>query len=103
MDSEELDKEIAEHVFGIPRSQIDAWPWGVPEFSTDRRWAAAVVGKMLSRGGLTARFNDHLELASLRWAGMKPDISAVVVVLTPDEICQAALMAIRECGSAEQT
>lgn len=103
---EELDSRIAEEVFGVSRAAIDGWPWGVPAFSSDRRWSADVIGKMLVHPAL-ALFDAELERVALRWGWMKNPghggPSALVLVLTPDEICHAALRAIRGYGSAAQT
>lgn len=103
--SEEMDIQIAELVFGLPREQIDAWPWGVPEFSTDRRWSAAVILKMLVHESHHL-FNEQLERAAVAWGWKKKPgfcgLDSAILILTPDEICKAALIAIREHNSSKQ-
>lgn len=106
MAGEELDKSIAGEVFGISPTAIDAWPWGVPPFSTDRNCSAAVVAKMLAHPALD-QFDTELRRAALRWGWGKRKThegpSALVLVLTPDEICRAALRAIHEYSFSAQS
>lgn len=101
MNNEELDIEIAKLVFGISIEAVAALPFGVPEFSSDQRWSAAVVGRMLTHDARNI-FDEQLERAAIAhgWKS-QPEysgLSTAILVLTPDEICKAALAAIRECG-----
>ncbi|MFZ7337553.1 hypothetical protein ACLS0R_14990 [Comamonas jiangduensis] len=99
----ELDVQIAQLVFGVDSSATQVWPWGVPPFSTDRNWCAAVVGRMLAHQA-ASEFDTELERRALLWGwkndGEKKNIPALILVLTPDEICNAALDAIQQfhCG-----
>ncbi|KGH29343.1 hypothetical protein [Comamonas thiooxydans] len=100
---EELNKQVAEHVYGMTREAIEALPWGVPDFSGDRTWAAGVANRMLRHPKpVLTRFDAALSDAAKAWGwgwGSKPEhqgISVLLIVLTPDEICKAALKAIRE-------
>ena len=95
----DLDAQIAKVVFGLDSAAVQAWPWGVPPFSTERNWAAAVVGRMLAHEA-ASEFDAELERRALLW-GWKNDrknknIPALILVLTPDEICKAALDAIQQ-------
>lgn len=98
---EELNKQVAEHVYGMTRQAIEALPWGVPDFSGDRTWAAGVANRMLRQPlPVLSRFDAALSEAAKAWGwGSKHEhqgISVPLIVLTPDEICKAALKAIRE-------
>lgn len=98
---EELNKQVAEHVYGMTREAIAALPWGVPDFSGDRTWAAGVANRMLRQPRpVLSRFDAALSEAAKAWGWeSKPEhqgISVPLIVLTPDEICKAALKAIRE-------
>ena len=89
-----MDEEIAERVFGVPRSVIDAWPWGIPAFSSDRRHAASVALQMLAKPEATReKFNrilsDHVKRASETGS-----LAESLVVLTPDVICTAAIKSL---------
>lgn len=99
-----LDIEIAHQVFGLSREAIDAWPWGAPFFSSDRTAAADVVGRMLT-GPDRQAFEHELEQAARHWGwGSTPDhagTATLLLVLTPDEICRAALKALQQSGRAE--
>lgn len=106
MNAEELDIAVAQEVFGVPRAVIDAWPWGVPAFSSQRELSSDVVGRMIAHPA-REQFDAALESAARKW-GWKalPEhsgISAAILVLTPDEICRAALAAIRECADPVST
>lgn len=101
-----LDIEIAHQVFGLSREAIDAWPWGAPFFSSDRTAAADVVGHMLT-GPDRQAFEQELEQAARHWGwGSTTDhagTATLLLVLTPDEICRAALKALQQSGRAEPT
>lgn len=101
-----LDVEIAHQVFGLAREAIAAWPWGAPFFSSDRTAAADVVGRMLARPERQA-FEHELEQAARHWGWCStPDhagTATLLLVLTPDEICRAALKALQQSGRAAPT
>lgn len=101
---EELDVKIAKIVFGVDGEATKEWPWGVPPFSIDRNWSAAVIGRMLVHHAAD-KFNSALERRALIWGWEKIErsinIPALIIVLTPDEICNAALEAIQEFHSEE--
>ena len=102
MSDEDLNKQVAEHVYGMTRQAIEALPWGVPDFSGDRTWAAGVANRMLRQPlPVLSRFDAALSDAAKAWGwGSKPEhqgISVLLIVLTADEICKAALKAIRGC------
>jgi hypothetical protein len=103
---EQLDVDVARLVFGVSQEAIDAWPWGVPCFSTDRGKAADVVGRMLAHSVREA-FEVELENAATQWGwGVKPEYAGaatLLLVLTPDEICRAALKALQQSGPAALT
>ena len=67
----DLDAQIAKVVFGLDSAAVQAWPWGVPPFSTERNWAAAVVGRMLAHEA-ASEFDAELERRALLW-GWKND------------------------------
>jgi hypothetical protein len=99
MNNEELDIEIAVHVFGVSMEAIAAWPWVVPEFSTDRNYCSQVILRMFAHDARHI-FDEKLESAAMA-LGWKTEpkyngLGAAILVLTPDEICKAALAAIRE-------
>lgn len=104
--NEELNKLIAEHVFGVQRKAIEDWPWGVPDFSGDRRWAAAVATRMLTHPSST-QFDAELQRAAQVWGYgatiARSGPATMLVVLTPEEICQAALAVIPGCSDAVLT
>lgn len=43
LENEELNNEVVKVIFGIPQDQKDAWPWAIPEFSTDRNYCCQVI------------------------------------------------------------
>ncbi|MDD5177362.1 MAG: hypothetical protein PHQ05_13170 [Sterolibacterium sp.] len=102
---EELDAAIAREVFGVTQAVIDAWPWPVPEFSTDRRWAAAVAEKMLFspdwREPFDCKLHAAAKVAGWESAEQFSGLATLLTVLTPDVICQSALKTVRECGDAK--
>lgn len=103
---DDLDLRVAEELFGLSKAAIKEWPWGVPAFSSNRRWSADVIGKMLVHPAREL-FDVELERSAQHWGWKKTradeGASVLVLVLTPDEICHAALRAIREYGSVKQT
>lgn len=105
----ELERAVAIEVFGLTAAQVDAWPWGPPPFSTQRDWAAAVLVHTLAHPGpgVRARFDAELAEAAMRWGWRRsPDQEGpgtLALLLTPDEICMAALKAVRGCGAAAPT
>lgn len=99
---EDRNIDIARKIFGIANEILDAWPWGVPEFSSDRRWSAAVVTAMWSKpDNVRLEFERQmLELAARM--KLKGGLVEAMVVNTPDEICKAALTALAECDRVER-
>lgn len=98
-DNEELDIEIAVQVFGVSRGAVESWPWPIPEFSSDRRWSAAVVTEMWARNNSqTKAFERELHTMANK-CKVNGGLAELMVVNTPDEICRAALIAVRECAS----
>ncbi len=105
---EELNKQVAEHVYGMTREAIEALPWGVPDFSGDRTWAAGVANRMLRHPKpVLTRFDAALSDAAKAWGwGSKPEhqeISVMLIVLTPDEICRAALKAVDDLAGVRES
>jgi hypothetical protein len=52
---EELDESVAREVFGCTQEQIEAWPFDLPAFSTDRNAAVRVAwgsGLLMNSGEL---------------------------------------------------
>jgi hypothetical protein len=94
-DLEDLDRAIAREVFGLSQEQIDAWPWGVPEFSSSRSDAAKVLCQIwLSEDKRAVMERELCARLPLQGVGLVKTL----IVATPDEICAAALSAVRECG-----
>ncbi len=97
MEHEVLDEEIAEYLFGVSRETIEAWPWGVPEFSSDRRWSSAVVTEMYGQPApIRILFEQRLQALAdkARAKGGKGGLVELMVINTPEEICKAALWAL---------
>jgi hypothetical protein len=95
---EEIDKETAEEVMGWCKCAINNHNIPIPEYSTDRRCAAAVIEEMRTKpASVVDEFNTKLK----EWAvGIKAqigsdDLSNILLFFTPDVICMAALSAIR--------
>ena len=101
MENDELNDSIAAEVFGVSKSLLDAWPWPKPDFAGDRRWSAAVCTHMWGMPD-SVRLAFERELVGLADTfikrGGKGGICELMVANTPDEICKAALTAVRECG-----
>lgn len=104
-DAMEMDRAIAHEVFGIPLETLDAWPFPLPAFSTERREANRAMTAVWGRGGAVRAVLDA-ELAKTvalcvpaDWLGY----SSALVVLCPDAVCSAVLTAVRtsEVGSAQ--
>lgn len=95
-DGEELDQTVAREVFGLSQGQIDAWPWGVPHFSSDRNFAAGIISHLWC-------FDDTRRSLEREFAARLPKLrgglAESLMVATPDEICKAAISAVRECGA----
>ena len=95
---DDMDKAIAREVFGLSEGQIEAWPFGVPEFSTNGHDARGVVNRLYS-------FDRHREAFDRHLARLIPylhgGLCEQLLVCTPEDICEAALMAVRECGALE--
>lgn len=103
MEPDELDKEVAAVVFNVPREVIAAWPWAAPEFSTDRRWSAAVVSHMwCERDDVRQAFERGMQAHAAKLHSKGGLVEAMMVIF-PDDICRIALAAIRECGLAAST
>jgi hypothetical protein len=100
-DSTEIDMAIAKLVFGLSQAQIDAWPWGIPAFSTDRHCSADVVARMAiePQGRL---FNEIITRRAEEIAP-RAALPSLIVVLSPDEICLAAVSACLGYGREEST
>jgi hypothetical protein len=99
MDNEELDIEIAVHVFGVSRDAVEAWPWPIPGFSSDRRWSAAVVTEMWSRNNSETKVFERKLRTLADACKLNGGLAELMVVNTPDEICKAAITAVQECAS----
>jgi hypothetical protein len=95
--SQEIDEAIARELFGLSQEQIDAWPWGVPPFSTERGFAASVVGRIWSFDAPRSIFEKCL---ALRLPQIHGGIAEIIFAATPDVICEAALAMVHECGHA---
>ncbi len=94
-----LNFDIAHEVFGISEDTLDNWLWPIPDFAETRNDAMRVVCKMWSKKHLRLLFESNLEAAAKRlgWK-KKPEqagIATLMMVLTPDEICKAALITCR--------
>lgn len=104
---ESMDRAISIEVFGVSADAVDAWPWPLPEFSTDRRWSEAVSQRMLYSEAHRVGFESALEAAATyagyRSADKFSGIATLTMVLTPDVICRAALMVVRGCVYPEST
>jgi len=104
LDYEEIDRAVALKVFGVPEAVLDAWPWGLPEFSQDRGRAAGVAAQMMRRKPETVRlaFERRLRTQFELWGGDLDPIflASALVVIRPVDICMAALRAVDECASA---
>ena len=91
---DEINEEIAERVFGVPRSVIEAWPWSVPDFYADRRYAAAVVHQMTLKPSQIRSIFERLLSEHADRAGVNGGIAEALITLTPDIICEAAIKSL---------
>lgn len=99
----ELDKEVAAVVFGVPLEVLDAWRWGMPEFSTDRTWASHVIQEMWSKPDrIRLAFERHLQTVIDSFTH-KGGLAEMMFVCMPWDICHAALATMAECDPATAT
>lgn len=105
----DMDRAIALEVFHLPAAVMKAWLWPLPEFSSDRGASMRVVQELMFdalRYG--PRLGAHL-LRAARALGYAEDaerfgiIPMLLTVLTPDEICKAALLTVREASAETRT
>ncbi len=92
MDNEELDEAVAREVFGLSQEQIDAWPWGVPGFSSDRNHAAWVLCRIWPDEDKRAAMERELRARLPLEDG---GLLKALIVAAPDEICATALSVVR--------
>ena len=84
----DLDFDVCKFVFKIDPEE---YKWGVPFFSSDRNAAAIVNTEMAFRDGNTKdEYEKALKIIVSKCDGNGTSIS--LMVLTPDEICKAAVM-----------
>lgn len=93
-DGFDIDEEIAIRVFGMDRELIAAWAWEIPGFSSDRRYAAAVVQRMLSKPEDVRSTFESLLSIHVKRASSGNIFAEAIVVLTPDVICDCAIKSL---------
>lgn len=103
MDAEALNEAVAVEIFGVDQDALKRWRWPLPDFATDRGWSAAVVSELGGR-------DDPVRLAFERnltefadFMRVKGGFVEAMILLTPDEICRAALKAVRQQGESAST
>jgi hypothetical protein len=94
----ELDFDVCKYVFGIDPEE---YKWGVPFFSSDRNSAAIVNTEMVFRkDGTKEIYEKEMERIvknSVRANNNELEgLSIFLMILLPDEICKAAVMACRK-------
>lgn len=94
----ELDREVVEVVFGISPAVIDAWPFELPRFSTDRHAAGLVLTRVHTLPDGPTRLQQALSDELDEWLppGDRSHF-AVLTVMTAAAMCRAAVSAAREC------
>lgn len=97
----ELDRTVAEVVFGIPPETLDSWPFLLPRFSTDRHVAGLALTRVSTLPDGPARVQQALADELDQWLphGDRSHF-AVLTVLTAAAMCRAAISAARECAAA---
>lgn len=95
VDNEDLNESVAREVFGLFQEQIDAWPWSVPPFSSDRNYAAGIVSRLWEAEATRKALEKAL---TARLPSLHGGIAEILMVATPRELCRAALSAVRECS-----
>lgn len=97
----ELDRTVAEVVFGISAEALDSWPFQLPRFSTDRHAAGLALMRVYTLPEGPARLQQALAEEVDQWL---PPASrshfAVLTVMTAAAMCRAAIRAARECAAA---
>lgn len=96
----ELDRMVAEVVFGIPAESLNAWPFPLPRFSTDRHVAGTALMHVQTLPDGPTRVQQALADELDQW--LPPDDRshfAVLTVLTAAAMCRAAISAARECAA----
>ncbi|MBC8553770.1 MAG: hypothetical protein H8D23_29515 [Candidatus Brocadiales bacterium] len=90
-----LDIEVAETVFNI---NPDSYKWGIPSFSKDRNASALINTEMAFRDKkIREKYDKELKTIVARQKGIDPEsLSLSLVILLPEKICNAALIACRE-------
>ncbi|MGB3818107.1 hypothetical protein [Achromobacter pulmonis] len=101
----ELDRLVAEVVFGMPAEYLDTWPFQLPRFSTDRHVAGTALMHVQTLPDGPTRVQQALADELDQWlAPGDRSHFAVLTVLTAAAMCRAAINAARECmadGSAQ--
>lgn len=91
----DLDFDVCKCVFNLDPKK---YKWGVPFFSSDRNAAAIVNTEMAFREDETREeYEKELKhiASKLGWKS-EQGLSKLFMVLLPDEICKAAVMACRK-------
>ena len=92
----DVDHDIAKKLFGFSEEQIDAWPWGVPVFSSDRQYAAGLVNWIWLSEPHRKSFDRHM--AERMPKPHHGGIAETLMVCIPSLICEVALIVAEECG-----
>jgi hypothetical protein len=94
----DMDWDIAHYVFGISEEVLTVWPFPLPRFSTDKKWALIALDTV-ARGGTMPTGVDSV-LCDVVWQAFKvrPTEDRLVLflsALTPYAICKAVLTIAR--------
>jgi len=93
---EDLNWGVVQRLLGFSEREIDGWPWGLPEFSTDRRHAAGLVNWIWLSEPHRKSFDRHM--AERMPKPHHGGIAETLVVCIPSLICEVALIVAEECG-----
>lgn len=103
MDKQILNYEIAHHIFGISEEELDKFRFPLPNFADSRSSTISVILKIFPKECLRAAFDAELDAVAKRFGYRKnlkySGASTLLTVLTPDEICAAALTVYLQADS----
>ena len=93
-----MDREIAHYVYGVAEEVLDVWPFPLPRFSTDKKWALSALD-VACRGG-TMPSGIEAALCEAVWEVFKVrpakgELLLFLSALTPQLICRAVLIIAR--------
>jgi hypothetical protein len=100
----DLGEMVAREVFlakpAVTPDGHEWWPMGLPRFASSRNDAIRVICEICAFDAHRRAFDRSLRARLPRAYGGECEL---LMVATPDEICRAAIIAVRECGPIEPT